>query len=242
MKHTIFIAFIAMVITGFSGCAKNDGISAMIENMKAKNPSIEENFDDDQSYALGMGIGFYIKNNGAYINIEEFVKGILEVIYDEETRFDEEEAKNIENQAFRAAYEKMKAKAREDEEIFLAENTENPEIITTESGLQYEIIEETSGPKPVLEDTVLIHYEGSFVNGEVFGSSHELEEPTNIPLAHIFPGWAEGIQLMSVGSIYRFYIPSSLGAGDDGGGPFPPFSTLVFETELLEILDPSEGN
>lgn len=109
-------------------------------------------------------------------------------------------------------------------------------MITTASGLQYEVITEGSGPKPGATDTVTVHYKGTLTNGTQFDSSYDRGEPISFPLNRVIAGWTEGLQLMSVGSKYRLTIPSNLGYGAAGaGGVIPPNATLIFEVELLKI-------
>ena len=117
-----------------------------------------------------------------------------------------------------------------------ATTQENPNVITTASGLQYEVLTEGTGPKPKATDTVTVHYKGTLTNGKVFDSSYDRGEPISFPLDRVIKGWTEGLQLMSVGSKYRLTIPSQLGYGAAGaGGVIPPNATLVFEVELLKI-------
>jgi FKBP-type peptidyl-prolyl cis-trans isomerase FkpA len=118
---------------------------------------------------------------------------------------------------------------------FLEENSKKDGIQTTQSGLQYEIIIQGEGPVPSATDTVNVHYEGMFINGEVFDSSFERGNPTAFPLPMVIAGWREGLQLMPVGSIYKFYIPSELAYGARSVGPIPPHSVLIFRISLLGI-------
>lgn len=119
---------------------------------------------------------------------------------------------------------------------FLAENGEKEGIITTASGLQYEIINEGSGTKPTDTNTVLAHYEGSLLNGNIFDSSYKRGEPSEFPLNKVIPGWTEGLQLMSPGAKFKFYIPFELGYGERGAGQdIPPFAALIFIVELVEV-------
>jgi FKBP-type peptidyl-prolyl cis-trans isomerase len=120
---------------------------------------------------------------------------------------------------------------------FLEENGKKEGVITTESGLQYEIITEGDGPKPTETSTVSVHYEGTLIDGEVFDSSYDSGEPVSFSLNSVIPGWTEGMQLMPVGSTYKFYIPSHLGYGERGTGPIPGNSVLIFKVELLELVD-----
>jgi FKBP-type peptidyl-prolyl cis-trans isomerase len=113
---------------------------------------------------------------------------------------------------------------------------ENSTVITTPSGLKYEVLTEATGPKPSASDNVTVHYQGSLLDGKVFDSSYSRGEPATFPLNRVIKGWTEGLQLMSVGAKYRFTIPASLGYGAAGaGGAIPPNATLIFDVELLKI-------
>jgi len=121
-------------------------------------------------------------------------------------------------------------------EQFLQENALREEVEVTESGLQYEVLVQGKGPKPTAEQTVKVHYEGTLIDGTVFDSSYQRGEPIEFPLNGVIKGWTEGLQLMPVGSKYKLYIPYELGYGDRGAGQsIPPYATLIFTVELLEI-------
>ena len=127
---------------------------------------------------------------------------------------------------------------------FLTKNATAPGVKTTASGLQYLVVTEgsdASAAKPKETDTVRVHYHGTLTDGTVFDSSVERNEPISFPLNGVIPGWTEGLQLMKVGDKYRFFIPSELGYGENGAGPIPPNSTLIFDVELLAIEAPA-GN
>ena len=127
--------------------------------------------------------------------------------------------------------------AKAEGEKFLQENALREEVKTTESGLQYEVLVAGKGAKPTAESTVKVHYEGTLIDGTVFDSSYERGEPIEFPLSGVIKGWTEGVQLMSEGSKYEFYIPYNLGYGEHGApGAIPPYATLKFIVELIEVL------
>ena len=191
--------------------------------------SIKENFDKDPSYALGMSIGASLAVDGIVPNLDAFIQGMKDSLSGGQTRFDEEEA----IMKIETAYQDLREKK---ENSFLAENAGKSGVVVTPSGLQYEVIVERNGPKPTVSDSVRVHYEGRLIDGMIFDSSYMRGAPAEFPLEFVIPGWSEGLQLMGVGSKYRLYIPSNLGYGQYRNESIPPFSTLIFEVELLEIL------
>ena len=137
-------------------------------------------------------------------------------------------------------FSKQQAKASEsvikEGREFLAENSKKENVITLESGLQYEVIKSGDGPKPTLNDQVTTHYHGTLIDGTVFDSSVERGQPASFPVSGVIKGWTEALQLMSVGSKWRLFVPHGLGYGERGAGPqIGPYSTLIFEVELISI-------
>lgn len=125
--------------------------------------------------------------------------------------------------------------ASEEGTKFLEDNAQRPEVKTTASGLQYEVLTEGTGPKPTGSTArVTVHYEGRLINGTVFDSSYKRNQPASFGLNQVISGWTEGVQLMPQGSKYRFFIPSDMGYGSRGAGSIPPNSTLIFDVELLQ--------
>ncbi|MDR1566753.1 MAG: FKBP-type peptidyl-prolyl cis-trans isomerase [Treponema sp.] len=192
----------------------------------------------DVSYAFGMAIGSDLKQSGLKFNYSAFTRGFREMMENQETRFTLDEAVGLVQTAFQAAMAEQAEYNRLREEEFLAENAKRPGIITTSSGLQYEILEEGTGPAPEISDFVRVHYRGAFLDGRVFDSSYDRGEPDEFPLQGVIPGWSEGILLIKTGGKSRLYIPSKLAYGVRGAGNnIPPNAALIFEVELLDILE-----
>ncbi|MDR0442213.1 MAG: FKBP-type peptidyl-prolyl cis-trans isomerase [Treponema sp.] len=192
------------------------------------------------SYAFGMVIGSDLLPTGMEINYAAFADGLKAVFEGAETQFSEQEALEIVETAIQNSIDKRAEVNRRTEEEFLAKNRERLEVHTTPSGLQYEIILETTGEKPGAHSVVRVHYEGSFTDGKLFDSSGTAGgNGVSIPLDRVIPGWTEGIMKMSVGSKYKLFIPSGLAYGKEGiQSMIPPYSTLIFTVELLEITNP----
>lgn len=164
------------------------------------------------SFQLGTSVAQYLMQYGQKeLNYDEFKAGIAFVM-------------------------EASTKAKEAGEKFLAENAKRPEVKTTASGLQYEVIDSTLGQKPKASDTVRVHYEGTLIDGTVFDSSYKRGQSISFPLNGVIKGWTEGLQLMSVGSKYKLFIPYQLGYGAAGAGAdIPPYAALIFTVELLGI-------
>jgi FKBP-type peptidyl-prolyl cis-trans isomerase len=189
------------------------------------------------SYAFGMIIGSEFTNSGLEIDYHSFIEGLKDVMENRTAKFSRDEAIEIVENSFQKAQTLRNEESRIKEMLFLSENGQRPGVITTASGLQYEILSEGKGVKPDAKDVVRVHYEGSFINGEVFDSSYTRGEPAEFPLNGVISGWSEGLQLMDTGSKYRLYIPSALAYGEMGAGAIiPPYSPLIFSIELLDIV------
>ncbi len=201
---------------------------------------------DKLSYALGLGIGQQLKQMGlkGSLVIEDFAQSIVDVLEGNDLKVKNSEAQQIVNSFFSEQEKKMNAekaeqgkKALEEGKVFLQNNSSKPGVITTQSGLQYEVLKEGTGKKPKATDKVRCHYEGTLIDGTVFDSSYQRNEPAVFGLSQVITGWTEGVQLMSEGAKYRFYIPYRLAYGESGaGGMIPPFATLIFDVELIEVL------
>ena len=200
---------------------------------------------DKISYALGLGIGRQLLQMGANeLSIDDFSQAIKDVIGGAELKVNDTEAQQIVQDFFQKQEEKQRAAAAEkgktakvDGEKYLAENAQKEGVITLPSGLQYKVLREGNGKKPKATDQVKCHYEGMLVDGTMFDSSVQRGEPATFPLNGVIAGWTEGLQLMQEGAKYRFFIPYQLGYGERGAGSsIPPFATLVFDVELIEVV------
>ena len=190
------------------------------------------------SYALGLGIGQQLKSmNIENFDIKEFSRSIEDVMAGRDTDMTAREA-----QVMLSEYFQKKEKQQAEENIakgkaYLEENGKREGVITTKSGLQYEVLTEGAGKSPKATDKVRCHYEGRLTDGSVFDSSYQRGEPADFGLNQVIAGWTEGVQLMKEGAKYRFHIPYLLGYGERGAGAsIPPYATLVFDVELIKVL------
>jgi len=203
------------------------------QNMISKDSIVIE---DSLSYSLGSLIGANLKAQGFNeLHIEDLSKGILHAIVDM-SKFDLAKCNSIVESyiAEKKALEFGPTKAAG--EKFLAENLKKPNIHVTATGLQYEILTQGTGRKPGVSDSVKVHYEGKLIDGTEFDSSIKRGEPIQLMTNQVIAGWTEALQLMNEGSKFRLYIPYFLAYGENGAGPtIPPFSTLIFDVELIKV-------
>jgi len=201
------------------------------------------------SYAFGMLIAMDLSDTGLEFDYDQFTQGFRDIMEDKKTSLTMEEALGVVDAAFQQVNARqMEQKRLEGEknrakgEAFLAKNAERPGVEVTPSGLQYELISEGTGEKPGPSDSVLVHYEGSLIDGTVFDSSYERNEPMTIPLDAVIAGWSEGLRMTREGSRVRLYIPSNLAYGENGAGSvIGPNEVIIFEVELLAIVKSSDG-
>ena len=238
MKKTVlFLAAISLVFASAEAKSKKP------EKTIVQAPvQVLVNDVDSMSYALGLNVGTDFSKNlkgipGGKSNIDLLIKGFTTAMKGDSAIMKPEVAMEF----FKGYITKASAKDAELKkavgEKFLAENKTKDSVKTTASGLQYKILVATDGPKPQATDSVKVHYQGFLVDGTKFDSSVDRGEPITFPLNQVIPGWTEGVQLMSVGSKYKFYVPYTLGYGEKGAGngAIPGFSTLIFEVQLLDI-------
>lgn len=231
---TLIVVAIAALVAGYFIGENRGGI-------KSEGQISMNNQSDSLNYFLGLNMGYSLAEAPWDVDAKMINSGFNQVLNDS-SMFDLMTAQTIfrELNMSLSAVETQKAESASSDNleagiIFLEENGKKEGIISTESGLQYEVISEGTGVKPDESSTVTVLYEGSLIDGTVFESSFETNEPVTFPLNGVIPGWTEGVQLMSVGSTYRFYIPSNLAYGPRDTGPIPGNSVLIFRIELLEV-------
>ncbi|KJY95979.1 MULTISPECIES: FKBP-type peptidyl-prolyl cis-trans isomerase [Pseudoalteromonas] len=246
MKKTIKLSLVAASVLALTAC-----------NQEAAKPEVKEvkleTEAQQQSYGIGASVGNFLnkdladkKELGIELDQELMLRGFKDALAGD-AKIEEEKIREVLtalDESVRAKQqEQAKAAAQEnlaEGEKYLAENAKKEGVEVTESGLQYEVLEQGDGEKPAETDTVKVHYKGTLLDGTEFDSSYSRNEPTTFPLNRVIPGWTEGLQLMPVGAKYKFTIPSELAYGERDLGKIPANSTLVFEVELLEIVKPKE--
>lgn len=226
MKSWVSAAWAALFLVGASGVQATE-----LDTQEKK-----------LSYMFGMDIGSSLKAQEEDLDLDMLFDGIRAVYEDGEKLMSDEMAAEV-RQAYISQRQEAQAAAQMAAasenlalaEAFLAENAGKEGVMTSPSGLQYEVVAQGEGPKPGPTDTVSVHYRGMLADGTEFDSSYSRGQPLSIGVNQVIPGWTEGLQMMSVGSNYKFFIPPQLGYGEGGGGPIPPNAALIFEVELLDI-------
>lgn len=214
------------------------GLISAMPLMSASAQEIALDTDEDKlSYSLGMLVGERVlKNYGDSLNYEAIAAAMTAQHSGEETQLTIEEAQQVLGEFEEKRRQEAATAAVAMGQKFLDDNAARDEVTVTESGLQWEELEAGDGAKPSIDDTVTVHYVGTLIDGTEFDSSIARGQPAEFPLKGVIPGWTEGLQLMNVGSKFRFVIPSDLAYGERGAGQnIGPNETLVFSVELLEI-------
>lgn len=202
----------------------------------AQTPATMKNALDSFSYALGVSMAEFYKSQGIKdINLG-LVNQALNDVKKSTAKMSEEECNSIIMNYMESMKSEKAAATKKEGQAFLEENKKRPGVVSLPSGLQYEVITAGNGPKPMLTDTVTVHYHGTLIDGTIFDSSRQRGESISFPVNGVIKGWVEALQLMPKGSTWKLFIPSDLAYGDNQAGPvIKPGSTLIFEVELLEI-------
>lgn len=229
----MYAIVVALLAVGLIGCQSTGDKKVTLETQK-----------DKVSYAIGLNVGNSLKKDSIALNTDAFLRGLTDASADSSKRLmtDQEIQETMmafqdsmrtrQMQSAKAAGEKNRAEG----EAFLADNAKKPGVVTLPSGLQYKVITQGSGKKPLATSTVTTHYRGKLLNGTEFDSSYKRGQPASFPCNGVIKGWTEALQLMSIGSKWELYVPPSLAYGENGAGSvIPPNATLIFEVELLSI-------
>ncbi|GMV93713.1 MAG: peptidyl-prolyl cis-trans isomerase [Candidatus Hydrogenedentota bacterium] len=243
MKNLLTLAVLAAVILAPVAAFAAEG-----DKEEAKPAPIKlETEAQKVSYVIGSQIGTSIKSDGIEIDMDAFVRGLTDARAGRELAMTQEEMQQAMTTFREQMMAKMQAeraeagaKAGAEGAKFLAENAEKPGVKTTESGLQYVVVEEGDGATPEASDVVRTHYRGTLIDGTEFDSSYARGEPAEFPVNGVIAGWTEALQLMQVGDKWKLFIPSDLAYGERGAGQdIPPNATLIFDIELLEVVEDS---
>ena len=226
--YTVLTALALILIT--NGCEAPRG---------SANASLDSRMDSI-SYSIGHFYGQNIAAQGVdSLDLESFSAGFERVIREEDSAIDQIAMQTLMRQFQQQLMQQQQAEQQASGDQFLEENAQNEDVMVTESGLQYRIVEEGSGVSPTAEDEVEVHYRGTLISGEEFDSSYSRDETASFPLNQVISGWTEGLQLMSEGATYEFFIPSELAYGNNPppGSIIEPGSVLIFEVELIDVKE-----
>ncbi len=193
---------------------------------------------EQRSYAVGVTVADFVAMQFDTVDTRALIQGLRDQMGEGETLVSPDSTRAVITRFQEARQQAVSESNVTEGEAFLAENAERPEVQVTDSGLQYLVLEKGDGPTPEATDRVTVHYRGTLLDGTEFDSSYARGEPATFPLNGVIAGWTEGLQLMPVGSKYKFFVPSELAYGERGaGGRIGPNATLIFEVELLEIAE-----
>jgi len=194
---------------------------------------------DKLSYSLGVSVGANLKQQGFNPEIiDDFVDGLKDIFEGKQLKIEETEVNKIVTEYFQEMQKKSQQDKKDAQKKYFEQNALKEEVQEEPSGLQYEILREGKGESPGLNNTVKVHYHGTFLDGRVFDSSVQREKPVTFPVNGVIKGWQEALQKMKPGSKWKLYVPSDLAYGEKGAGnAIPPHTPLLFEVELLEVVE-----
>lgn len=243
MKKLLFVSLLTslFIIVGCNQPTQNKNVSTKITK-----ETLTKDNTKKVSYAMGYDVGHSIKSDLFTVEMDAFKEGITKGMSGEAALLTDEEVKEtlmqFQKEMRKKQMDMRKTKGEENKkkgETFLAANAKKPNVKTTTSGLQYEVLKEGTGDMPSMTDIVTVNYKGTLLDGTEFDSSYARKEPATFPLNRVIKGWTEGVQLMKKGSKYKFYIPAALAYGDKGAGnKIAPNAALIFEVELLDFKKP----
>lgn len=231
----------SFLVSYFICCCASTSAIVRAQESTAKPPSPLDpqlkTLEEQAAYAIGLDLGEETLANAPDLNPDLIARGLLDAMRKAKPLLSPEKAQSAMDQFMAKKLGPGAEKNLKDGQEFLAANKAKQGVITTDSGLQYFVTKSGAGPSPKATDVVRIHYQGLFLDGKVFDTTIG-KEPAELPVNRVIPGWTEALQKMKVGDKWRLYIPSHLGYGPQGppGGPIPPYATLIFDIELLSIV------
>lgn len=238
------VGFRPFGIIAFAGCALLAACtksSPPQETVQPRPPELTLSKDEERNaYALGADLGKRMHESGMRLEIESFLAGIRDGLEGHDTRIGQDEistrVKGVREQERFRRQEELAANNRAAAQAFFTQNAAVKGVITTPSGLQYQVLEPGAGERPTATDIVTVNYRGTLLDGTEFDSSYARNQPAKFPLNRVIKGWTEGLQLMQVGARYKLFVPSELAYGQRGAGELiGPDAALVFEVELLGV-------
>ena len=250
MKHfTLSICLVALSTTVIFAQTKktvSKPVTIAKKTVIAKTSPVKLiNETDSVAYSIGMNIGRNLKSQGLEkLNMDLLAKGLQDVMKAEKCQLDDAQANMVIGRYFEQIQKKKQAEEAKQYEpmkaagaAFLEANKKADSVVVLPSGLQYKIMKAGTGPKPTINNTVKTHYHGTLIDGTVFDSSVRRGQPAEFPVGGVIQGWVEALQLMPVGSKWKLFVPYNLAYGErSAGAEIKPYSTLIFEVELLEIV------
>jgi FKBP-type peptidyl-prolyl cis-trans isomerase FklB len=243
MKHLSLIITVTLLLFVFQSCFISQLGKKSGQDQQVVIDSLLKTDADTMAYIIGTQFGENLQSDLVDFDIDAIYRGMYDVMNQHDTLFSKQEKQLFQEKFQRKlqakSMELMEEKAIEnkaEEQQFLSENRLKKGVIETGSGLQYKVVDEYNGKKPGLKDTVKVFYEGRFVDGEVFDGNFESGSPIVYPVQGFIKGWVEGLQLMSAGSTYMFYIPADLAYGERGNQGIPPAKMLIFKIKLIEVI------
>lgn len=234
MKIGLKFAMLALGVFTIVSCGQNKG------GVTSGNAKIETS-EDSLAYAWGVALADNMsQNNIEDLDLDLMMQGLNDQWSDDSAKISLEDAQQIMRKEMMAKQKEAEEEAKAEGTAFLEENKGKEGIEVTDSGLQYKVIKEGDGASPDANDRVTVHYHGTLIDGTVFDSSKDRGEPVTFQLNQVIPGWTEGVQLMEEGAEYRFFVPQNLAYGPRGQGKIEPFSTLIFDVELISVEEVDE--
>lgn len=242
MKNFLIVLILAVGLASCHTSKKSCCDESKCNQHAGPQAPVMNNFSDTVSYLIGTDIAKSFKQNKLDLNLDILFAGIRDAYSGNDTLFTQQQFQELMGRFQKEMQQKQQVEAAKDATInkekgkaYMEANAKKEGVMQTASGLQYKILRDATGPKPTATNTVKVNYEGRLIDGTIFDSSYERGEPIEFGLGQVIKGWTEGLQLMSVGSMYELTIPSELGYGDRPMQTIPAGSTLIFKVELLEF-------